>query len=273
MPPTRQHRCSIVELSSHRAAGSVHLHFPPTIVSFDTQHRPRSFPPSVPSRGCVWRAMPGGCRCFGCIVHTSAKGMVKDRTGRWRGCPVGNTRAVGLPLGLKWPPRCAMSVLWVLLGGRSASPAFGNPEQHPGTARGRLGAGFAFLLDLISSCRRPKPGGGAPRPPKFPSGAPWVMCWLWMSLMAAPHPPAKCQSAQVCGKVVCYRKHAQKSTKHSPNGALCGKWPLLVLPHSKQPQGDHMGHSTGVVSHFVLYLTYLSLPPSTQRGPAFSLQT
>ena len=45
-------------------------------------------------------------------------------------------------------PRCAMPVLWVLLGGRSASPAFGNPEQHPGTARGRLGAGFAFLLDL-----------------------------------------------------------------------------------------------------------------------------
>ena len=43
-------------------------------------------------------------------------------------------------------PRCAMPMLWVLLGGRSASLAFGNPEQHPGTARGRLGAGFEFLL-------------------------------------------------------------------------------------------------------------------------------
>ena len=103
--PLDKHWCSIVELSGRRAAGSVHLHFPPTIVSFDTQHRPRSLPPSVPSRGCVWRAMPGGCCCFGCIVHTSAVGMVKDRTGRWRGCPVGNTRAVGLPLGLGWPPK------------------------------------------------------------------------------------------------------------------------------------------------------------------------
>ena len=119
----------------------------------------------------------------------------------------------------------------------------------PNNIRGQRGGASAshFCSDLTYlRCRRPKPGGGAPRPSKFPSGAPWVMCWLWMSLMAAPHPPAKCQSAQVCGKVVCY------STKHSPNGALCGKWPLLVLPHSKQPQGDHMGHLTGVVSHFVL---------------------
>ena len=139
VPPTRPASCSIVELSSHRAAGSVHLHFPPTIVSFDTQRRPRSLPPPVPSRCCVWRAVPGCCCCFGCLVNTSAAGMVKDRTGRWRGCCVGcRTRIV------------TQDVLWVLLEGsrqgRSASPAFGNPEQHPGTARGRLRAGFAFLL-------------------------------------------------------------------------------------------------------------------------------
>ena len=161
-------------------------------------------------------------------------------------------------------PRCALGAAGRVTTRAECFPGVWQPRTTPGDSagapRGWLRI-FAQIL-LISRCRRPKPGGGAPRPAKFPSGAPWVMCWLWMSLMAAPHPPAKCQSAQVCGKVVCYRKHAQKSTKHSPNGALCGKWPLLVLPHSKQPQGDHMGHSAGVVSHFVLYLTYLSLPPS-----------
>ena len=134
--PLDKHWCSIAELSSRRAAGSVHLHFPPTSVSFDTQHRPGSFPPSVPSRGCVWRAMPGGCRCFGCIVHTSAVGMVKDRTGRWRGCPVGNTRAVGLSLGLELPPKVCHAGALGAAGRAECFPGVWQPRTTPGDSAG-----------------------------------------------------------------------------------------------------------------------------------------
>ena len=146
--PLDQHRCSIVELSSHRAAGSVHLHFPPTIVSFDTQHRPRSLPPSVPSRCCVWRAVPGCCCCFGCLVNTSAAGMVKDRTGRWRGCPVGNTRAVGLPLGLEWSPKmCNVGALGAA-GRAECFPGVWQPRTTPGDSAGAPPGWFRFFAQI-----------------------------------------------------------------------------------------------------------------------------
>ena len=42
-------------------------------------------------------------------------------------------------------PRCAMPVLWVLLGGRSASPAFGLPLATPNNTRGQRGGAFGLV--------------------------------------------------------------------------------------------------------------------------------
>ena len=141
--PLDQHRCSIVELSSRRAARSVHLHFPPTIVSFDTSHRPRSLPPSVPSRCCVWRAVPGCCCCFGCLVNTPAAGMVKDRTGRWRGCRVGcRTRIVTQDV----PCRCS-GCCWE---GHDKGGVLPRRLATPNNTRGQRG-GASGLVSLFCS--------------------------------------------------------------------------------------------------------------------------
>ena len=169
-------------------------------------------------------------------------------------------------------PRCALGAAGRVTTRAECFPGVWQPRTTPGDSagapRGWLRI-FAQIL-LISRCRRPKPGGGAPRPPKFPSGAPWVMCWLWMSLMAAPHPPAKCQSAQVCGKAVCYRKTCPKKHQKQPERRPVRKMaPAGVAPLQTTPGGPHGALSTGVVSHFALYLTYLSLPPSRENGEIF----
>ena len=184
-------------------------------------------------------------------------------------------------------PRCAMPVLWVLLGGRSASPAFGNPEQHPGTARGRLRAGFAFLLGGHwghgRATRGPCGARACPYGPvgTTPTGHSWhgAMCpfgryWSFGLLVLGGDREVTSLSSAASTEATAERK-AERAQDFLQHNLWCRVFRLLSIEMTRDTAVDNNTRSShhGAYLHQPTLRDLLSCRPFAPRLPSRAVLT